>query len=379
MKRLGLAVSVLVVALVGSLLVRVAVADNRAPLVVVHWSNSHPMRDGLLPEMAEQFNDADHETASGQPIEILPVSCDSSDQIADLDARLKGAALDAGCQGESDEPADDPTIVTPQSDDWLVDLNHRAGQPVIDLAETPSIAETYLGIVTYRAMAECLGWPEEPVGYSDLVELFSNPAGWRAYPDCAWDPAWGTEPLLAFTNPSTSTSGRNVLVSLYAMAAGKAPADLTVADVKDPDVVAAVRGFQQFVDHYMPGTIPLNTKIAQGTGEGHFFLMPEDNLVNLQLGNEKAIAFDGTEQPDPTGRRPRDDVPRGRVGAELQPSRTRGRALGERRRDRRGSYLDRVPARGRAARTLHGGGVPALDRYGPDRGRGAVRGVGTRC
>ena len=46
----------------------------------------------------------------------------------------------------------------------------------------------------------------------------------------------------------------------------------------------------------MPGTIPLNTKIAQGPRYGHFFLMPEDNLVSLYKGNEKAIGVDGTEE-----------------------------------------------------------------------------------
>ena len=58
-----------------------------------------------------------------------------------------------------------------------------------------------------------------------------------------------------------------------------------------------MKEFQQLVDHYMPGTIPLNTKIDQGTRYGHFFLMPEDNLVNLYNGTEKAIGADGKEQP----------------------------------------------------------------------------------
>ena len=74
----------LVVALVGSLLVRVAIVESEEPLVVVHWSNSHPLREDLLPRMAEQFNDADHETPSGQPIEIKIVRCDSAVQAEDL-------------------------------------------------------------------------------------------------------------------------------------------------------------------------------------------------------------------------------------------------------------------------------------------------------
>ena len=296
MKRVALVVVVLAVALAGAFTFRDAINDSPAPVTVVHWSNSHPMRAGLLPEMAKQFNAADHETAAGRPIQVVVSSCDSSVQADDLVSRVKGAGrADDGCGSGAGDPADDPTIVTPQSGDWLVDVNHRAGRVVVDLDAADNIAETWLGIVTYRAMAECLGWPDAKIGYRDIVALRADPDGWAAYPDCART-EWGRRPLLAFTNPNTSTSGRNVLISLYSMAAGKAPADLTVADIERPQVVEFVKDFQQLVDHYLPGTIPLNTKIVQGTRYGHFFLMPEDNLVSLYKGNEKAVVADGTEQ-----------------------------------------------------------------------------------
>ena len=66
---------------------------------------------------------------------------------------------------------------------------------------------------------------------------------------------------------------------LYSMAAGKAPADLTEADLERPDVVQFVRDFQQLVDHYQPETADVNSKVYQGPRYGHFFLMPEDNLI----------------------------------------------------------------------------------------------------
>ena len=297
MKRIGLVIGVLAVALVGAVALRNVISDNPDPVIVVQWSNSHPMRKGLLPEMAKQFNAADHETAAGRPIQVVVISCDSSVQAKDLVSRVKGAGrADDGCENGEGGPADDPTIVTPQSGDWLVDVNHRAGRDVVDLEATNNIAETWLGIVTYRAMAECLGWPDKELGYADILALRADPDGWAAYPDCAKG-EWGRQPLLAFTNPNTSTSGRNVLISLYSMAAGKAPADLTVADIDRPEVVQFVKDFQQLVDHYMPGTIPLNTKIVQGPRYGQFFLMPEDNLVSLYKGgNEKAVVADGTEQ-----------------------------------------------------------------------------------
>ncbi len=296
MKRLAVVLLVLAVGLTGAIVLREIVDSDADPVIVVQWSNSHPMREGLMPEMAKRFNSAGHETAAGRPIQVVVLKCDSSVQADDLVSRVMGnGRVDDGCGDGHGRTAIDPTIVTPQSSDWLVDVNHRAGRVVVDLDSTVNIAETWLGIVTYREMAECLGWPDREIGYRDIVALRANPEGWAAYPDCA-QAEWGRTPKLAFTNPNTSTSGRNVLVSLYSMAADKAPADLTVADIERPEVVEFVKDFQQLVDHYLPGTLPLNTKIVQGTQYGHFFLMPEDNLVSLFKGNETAVVADGTEQ-----------------------------------------------------------------------------------
>jgi Ca-activated chloride channel homolog len=296
MRRLVVVAMVLVVALGGALAIRLT-RDGEEPLLVVHWSNSHLTREGLLPAMADDFNDGDHETSSGQPIEVVVVPCDSAVQADDLVARATGGRqTDAACKGEDGGPAGAPTIVTPQSRDWLVDVNHRAQRTVVDLGTTRDIVRTWMGIVTYREMAQCLGWPAKELGYSDILQLKAT--GWEAHADCA-DTAWG-DPRLAFTNPRTSTSGRNVLVSLYAMAnPGKAVEQLTVADIERPSVVDFVKRFQGLVDHYQPGTIPLNTKIVQGPRFGQFFLMPEDNLASLYLGKEKAIGLDGMVQPVP--------------------------------------------------------------------------------
>src|SRR3954447_19958648 len=295
MKRLTILVIVLLVATVSAVVVRQVVHQDREPLIIVHWANSHPMRPGLLPDMAETFNAGNHKTASGQPIEVHVVSCDSAAQIGDLVSRLKGTQSADGCTADG-SPAGNPTIVTPQSGDWLVDLNDHAGHEAVDIGAANHIAETWLGIVTYRAMAECLGWPDKELGYTDILALSADPKGWAAYPDCA-QTKWGKKPLVAFTNPSTSTSGRNVLISLYSIATKKPPGDLTVADVERADVFQYVQNFQHLVGHYLPTTSALNTKIVQGPRQGNFFLMPEDNLANLYLGTEKFIDSDGTAQP----------------------------------------------------------------------------------
>jgi Ca-activated chloride channel family protein len=296
MKRLVLVAGVLVVALGASVAIKSIInGGDHTPVVVVQWANSHPTREGLLIDMAEKYNEEDHEI-DGHPIEVKVVPCDSAVQAQDLVARVKaGSPGEGGCTTD-DGAAPDPTIVTPQSRDWLTDVNTAAGRQVVDAAGAPSIAQAWIGIVTYRAMAKCLGWPDKEIGYADIIALRADPRGWAKYPSCA-EAEWGRTPKLAFTNPLTSTTGRNVLVSLYASATGKAPADITVADVQDPTVAQSVRDFQQLVDHYMPGTIPLNTKVCQGPQYGQFFLMPEDNLSSLGRGSEQCIGKDGQERP----------------------------------------------------------------------------------
>src|SRR5215208_4859204 len=254
-----------------------AVTALRQPetVVVVHWANAHPMRQGLLPQMADTFNKGDYTTPSGKRIEVRVFRYDSAPQVEDLSSRvLRGVALDPKLP--------DPVIVTPQADHWLAHANHTAGRALVDLGKTQSIARTWIGIVTYRDMAECLGWPHKELGFADIIALRNDPRGWAAYP-CA-KAEWGQRPLVAFTDPTISTTGRGALFTLYSIGAGKPAEQLTVADTTDAGVVGYVRTFQGLVDHYLAGTIPLNTKVHLGPHYGHFFLMPEDNLIHLYQG-----------------------------------------------------------------------------------------------
>jgi len=95
--------------------------------------------------------------------------------------------------------------------------------------------------------------------------------------------------LVAYTDPTTSSTGRSLLLGLYSIAAGKPPEKLTLEDVNNPKVVEYIKEFQGMVDHYLIGTTVLNTKIHQGPRYGHFFIMPEDNLIHLYEGTERAF------------------------------------------------------------------------------------------
>ena len=94
-------------------------------VVVVQWANAHPMRQGLLPEMASRFNKRGHTTPSGKRIEIRVYRYDSAPQVEDLTSRIvRGVALDPKLP--------DQVIVTPQADHWLVHANYTAGRTVVD-------------------------------------------------------------------------------------------------------------------------------------------------------------------------------------------------------------------------------------------------------
>ena len=63
------------------------------------------------------------------------------------------------------------TMVTPSASHWLINVNAAAGRDVFDLGDTEShsIARAYVGIVTYREIAECLGWPNREIGYASAM------------------------------------------------------------------------------------------------------------------------------------------------------------------------------------------------------------------
>lgn len=257
---------------------------------VYHWTTGHLLREGLMFEMADEFNSQKNTTADGKVIRVTVYNAPSELIGRYLTQRIKfGTRMDLHKEtnGYVAKDIKEPTIVTPSSAHWLVSTNFDVGRDVVDLQGAEPIVRPVIGIVTYEEMARCLGWPGKELGFQDIIDLRAGDVGWAAHPECARS-EWGNKPLLAFTDPTTSSTGRSLHLALYAMASGKAPEQLVLDDVNDPEVVRYVRDFQNLIDHYQIGTTVLNTKIAQGPRWGHFFVMPEDNLIHLIEGTESA-------------------------------------------------------------------------------------------
>jgi Ca-activated chloride channel family protein len=274
MKKLTLVVIGVLIAIIG-----VSIAFHQRGtgeiVEVVQWGNGHVMWPQLMPGMATKFNESGYKTKSGKTIVVKVQNVGSAEQSDDLISRINTGR-------PSNSALSDPTIVTPSSADWLVRANFQTKSSVVDISNSLTIAKSYIGIVTYEDMARALGWPDKEIGYSDIIALRKNPQGWASIPGAKAE--WGQEALFGFTDPITSTTGRTVLFGLYGIGASKTPEQLTESDVTDAKVTDYVKDFQNLIDHYMIGTIPLNTKVAQGPRYGHFFVMPEDNLISLYEG-----------------------------------------------------------------------------------------------
>src|SRR5215211_1862889 len=86
-----------------------------------------------------------------------------------------------------------------------------------------------LVIAMPKTMAQALGWPDQPIGYSDILALVTDPRGWGAKGQ-----EWGAFKL-GKTNPNFSTSGLSSLIAEYYAFTGK-DRDLTLEDVDDATV-----------------------------------------------------------------------------------------------------------------------------------------------
>ncbi len=199
-----------------------------------------PEKFTLLTRLAEEFNATEPEF--GGECVAITVYRHSSGAAARL--LIEGWPED----GSAGPP---PVIWSPSASSWGAVVNHRLGEqgaaPIANDFERIMI--TPLVLAMPQPMAEALGWPEEDIGWSDILALASDPEGWGAF----GHPEWG-QFRLGKTNPNFSTSGLSATAAIYYAATGKT-AGLTEADIADPDVVEFVRGVEASTVHYGDTTL----------------------------------------------------------------------------------------------------------------------------
>jgi Ca-activated chloride channel family protein len=189
----------------------------------------------LLGELAESFN------ASGANVEGTCIDV----QVTKMSSGAAAAALAEGWDVATDGPR--PTIWSPAASSWGQVLNARLaaeGRPPLVSEQATSFMLTPLVIAMPEPMAEALGWPEQPVGWADILRLANSPTGWADL----GHPEWGAFEL-GKTNPNFSTSGLSALIAQSYAATGKT-AGLSSEDLANPQVVQFGTDIESSVVHY---------------------------------------------------------------------------------------------------------------------------------
>lgn len=103
-------------------------------------------------------------------------------------------------------------------------------------------------IAMWKPMAEALGWPDKPIGWSDILALSTHPKGWASM----GHPEWGLFKL-GHTHPEFSNSGLlSVLAEAYA-ATGETKG-LAAAQLDAPATMDFLRQIESSIVHYGKST-----------------------------------------------------------------------------------------------------------------------------
>lgn len=250
-------------------LVRVSVGGSSGSDCAVRLDvNSSTEKGDLLAELAEEYNESGRELAGGGCARVT-VSETSS-----------GVAKDALAQGweEQRDGAPEPQVWTPSSSLWLTLLQRdaTAADRTLLTDEKPlSLATSPLAIAMPRPMAEALGWPEQPIGWRDVLSLTTK--GWAS----VGRPEWGRFSL-GKDNPHTSTSGLAATLATFYAATGRS-SDLTLDEVEDAKTRRFVSGVEAGVLHYASDATAYMANLAEADADGQALSYASAIAVQEQL------------------------------------------------------------------------------------------------
>lgn len=246
-----------------------------------------PEKTNLVAELARLFEESPEakslESSAGKCARIQSVDVSSGEA-----ARLLNAGWPTD---QTTKPR--PTLWSPASSSWVSDVAATSGAALV---ESPvSFTHTPVVFAMPEQMAKVLGWPDTPISINTLHDLCLDPNGWGSYGGSA--KLWG-DFKLGKTTPTTSTTGRNVLLMQSYAAAGKTEG-LTEEDV---DAAASFNEeFESCVIHYGDTTGNVLQRVYDRDAEGRpldyvsAIAVEETSLINYNLGNPQSkIVTDGT-------------------------------------------------------------------------------------
>ncbi len=243
----------------------------------------------LLTDLAEDFNESDAD------VDGRCVFARVQSKASGGAAQLLASDWDEGTEGPR------PVIWSPAASSWGAILDERLaarGEPAMAGTEFTSFMLTPLVIAMPGPMAEALGWPEEPLGYADILALTADPQGWAA----RGHPEWG-EFRLGKTNPNFSTSGLSALIAQAYAANGKT-SGLSLEDLAKPSTTQFAEGVEASVVHYGDITMTFMNNWFRADQRGNPYgyvsavAVEEKTVIDYNSGNPDGILQEG-EEPRP--------------------------------------------------------------------------------
>lgn len=244
----------------------------------------------LLTDLAETFNSSDEATLDGECI------------FVDVRSKSSGAATTALAEGWNEEvEGPRPVIWSPASSAWGTVLNQlltEQGAPPMAPDDPTPFMLTPLVIAMPEPMAEALGYPETPIGWSQILELAKSDTGWADY----GHPEWG-QFRLGKTNPNFSTSGLSALIAQTYAATGKTTG-LSSEDLANPAVVQYGTDIESAVVHYGDITMTFLNNWFRADRRGTALTyasavaVEEKSLIDYNRGNPDGVLSQG-EEPRP--------------------------------------------------------------------------------
>jgi Ca-activated chloride channel family protein len=234
--------------------------ENQTDQDVVLRVAYSPEKETMFTQLVASFNQGAPKTTDGRTIRVDAIRMEPA-------AMLQGAL-----NGEFE-------AMSPDSSIWLHQLDQAYAEQVADanaflVSQTRYYAISPVVIAMWEDAARELGWPNQPIGWSDLVGYAID------HPDFSW------------SHPSTaSASGLLATLAQFYAAAG-VTRGLTPADMERPDTVSRLQEMQRTVSYYGEGEWATAQQVnARGRNYLDAFVVQEQLVVWLNRQGHDIVAI----------------------------------------------------------------------------------------
>ncbi len=138
-----------------------------------------------------------------------------------------------------------PDIWSPGDDSWikLANVHWKNVHLKSLIPNTKPLVNVPLIIAMWEPMAQALGYPDKPVGWTDIARIAADPKGWAAFGHPEWGKfKWG------HAHAEANSGFLTVISEIYA-SCGKTE-NLTVDDLKSPKVKKFLKTAESAIEHY---------------------------------------------------------------------------------------------------------------------------------